>query len=353
MPEYTRREAKEWARANLRGVCNVIMPTFAEDLSGLNEAAIRHDVRRNVELGFWGALIVAECGTTLDEYKRFMEIVVDEARGRMRTVLHASFDTLDGMLEAARHAEEVGVDLVLPAFPQTFYPRSTADLYRFIERFARGTDLAISLFCAHQWNFGRLHPSEFPPSLVAELANIDTVVAAKYEVGRPAIAGVLQVHKLCGDRIVVSDPGEWNAPVWVNAFGMQWMGTSGYEYFGGTVPQMFRLLHEGQWDEAMEIYWRIHPARVARLADAQSYAGANFIHRFNWKYMGWLQGYNGGSLRAPVMRVGDAALKRLRDALVRSGFELGPETEDVTSFLRGRVPDGSGVAAAEQAAAAR
>ena len=28
-----------------------------------------------------------------------------------------------------------------------------------------------------------------------------------------------------------------------------------------------------------------------------SYAGANFIHRLNWKYMGWLQGYNGGPLR--------------------------------------------------------
>src|SRR5437764_12159446 len=120
MPEYTRREAKDWARATLRGVCNVIMPTFTEDLADLNEAAIRHDVRHNVELGFWGALLVAECGTTMAEYKRFLEIAVDEAQGRMRTVLHASFDTLEGMHEAARHAEEVGVDLALPAFPQTF-----------------------------------------------------------------------------------------------------------------------------------------------------------------------------------------------------------------------------------------
>jgi dihydrodipicolinate synthase/N-acetylneuraminate lyase len=345
VPEYTRGEAKDWARATLRGVCNVIMPTFTEDLAGLNEAAIRHDVRRNVELGFWGALLVAECGTTMAEYKRFLEIAVDEAQGRMRTVLHASFDTLEGMHEAARHAERVGVDLALPAFPQTFYPESADDVYEFIAAFARGTDLALTLFCAHQWNFGRIHPSEFPPALVARLADLDTVVAAKYEVGRPAIAGVLEVQRLCGDRILVSDPGEWNAPVWINAFGMQWMGTSGYEYFGDAVPRMFRLLHEGQWDAAMEIYWRIQPARLARLADAASYAGANFLHRFNWKYMGWLQGYNGGPLRAPVMRVGDASMKRLRDALLRSGYALDADTEDPRNFLRGRVPAARPIAA--------
>src|SRR5262249_55630552 len=156
---------------------------------------------------------------------------------------------------------------------------------------------------------GRLHPAEVRPAVVAEMADVDTVVAVKYEVGRPAIAGVLDVHRRCGDRILVSDPGEWNAPVWINAFGMQWMGTSGYEYYGGAGPEFFRLFHAGEWDRGMELYWRIQPARQARASDAASYAGAGIIHRFNWKYMAWLQGYNGGPLRAPVMRLNDGALK--------------------------------------------
>src|SRR5579883_1125207 len=94
--EYTKTEAKEWAKANMRGVCNVIMPTFTSDLKRLNEKAIRHDVRRNMELGFWGALVVSECGTTMDEYKRFLEICIDEARGKHRFVIQASFDTQIG-----------------------------------------------------------------------------------------------------------------------------------------------------------------------------------------------------------------------------------------------------------------
>ena len=62
--DYSRANAKEWAREHWRGVCNVIMPSFTSDLRQLNEKAIRHDVRRNIELGFWGTLLVSECGTT-------------------------------------------------------------------------------------------------------------------------------------------------------------------------------------------------------------------------------------------------------------------------------------------------
>ncbi len=30
---YTRKEAKEWAKATWHGVCNVVMPTFTHDRS--------------------------------------------------------------------------------------------------------------------------------------------------------------------------------------------------------------------------------------------------------------------------------------------------------------------------------
>ena len=76
---YRKHEAKDWARQNWHGLCNVILPSFSADLRKLNEKAIRHDVRRNIENGFWGALLVSEAATTDDEYIRFMEIAVDEA----------------------------------------------------------------------------------------------------------------------------------------------------------------------------------------------------------------------------------------------------------------------------------
>jgi 4-hydroxy-tetrahydrodipicolinate synthase len=123
--QYTKDEAKDWAREHMRGVCNVIMPTFTSDLTTLNEAAIRHDVRRDIDLGFWGALLVSECGTTCEEYKRFVEIAVDEARDRLHLVVQGSFDTLEETIEISRFAEGAGASALLPSYPPTFYRART------------------------------------------------------------------------------------------------------------------------------------------------------------------------------------------------------------------------------------
>src|SRR5882757_6159530 len=57
MPRYTKAEAKDWARENFRGVHNVIIPSYTSDLADINEQAIRHDVRRNIEFGFSGTML--------------------------------------------------------------------------------------------------------------------------------------------------------------------------------------------------------------------------------------------------------------------------------------------------------
>jgi 4-hydroxy-tetrahydrodipicolinate synthase len=319
MPTYTRAETKDWARATMRGVCNVLLPTFSRDLKKLNEAAVRHDVRRSRELGFWGCLAVSECGTTPDEYLRFIEVAVDEAGDDFHVVVHGSFDTIDDVIRVGRASAAAGADVLLLSYPPTFYPRTDDDVYEYSTAVMDAVPLATVLFAVHHWNFQRLHPAELSPPLVVRLADHPRAVALKCEggAGNGAHADVL---RLCGDKLLISDPREATSPGHVQWFGMQWMGTSNFQYFGDAVPRYFDLMHEGRWDEAMEIYWRIHPARTARLADGQSYAGAHFIHRASWKYMEWLVGFNGGPLRMPVMRLNDGATRRLADAAVRAGI---------------------------------
>ena len=336
--QYTKADAKAWARQHMKGVCNVIMPTFTEDLRSLNERAIRHDVRREIELGFWGALVVSECGTTHEEYRRFLEIVVDEARGRLKAVVHTSFDTLDDMLEIAAFAERAGADALLLAYPPNFRPRTEDDIYEFSAAVMNATALATILFNVHHWNFDHIHPAEMSAPLVQRLAALPNAVAIKCEGGGPGNGGLVEILERSGDRLLVSDPREFNSPAWIKFFGMPWMGTSNYEAFGDSVPRYFRLMHDGQWEEAMGIYWRIHPMRTARLADLQSFAGASFIHRYSWKYQGWLNGFNGGPLRLPVMRLRDGATRRLYEAVRRSGT-LAPDTSgDLGDFFKGRRP---------------
>lgn len=336
--DYARTDAKDWAREHMRGVCNVIMPTFTSDIGGLNEAAIRHDVRRNIELGFWGALVVSECGTTKEEYKRFLEIVIDEAAGRMRTVVQGSFDTVDEVIKICKFAETAGADNLLLSYAPTFYPLSDDDIYEYTAKVLEAIDLATILFAVHQWNFDRCHPASLSPQLVDRMADHPTAVAIKCEGGGPTNGALVELLELCGDRLLISDPREGSSPGYVKLFGMQWMGTSNFEAFGDTVPKYFAAMHRGDWKEAMAGYWKMQPIRLARLADMQSFAGANFIHRFSWKYQGWLNGFNGGPLRMPVMRLQDAATRRLRDALVRS--EIIPESEEgrLEDFFIGRNP---------------
>ena len=335
--EYSRADAKAWAAETWRGVCNVIMPSFTSDLRSLNEAAIRHDVRRNIELGFWGALLVSECATSAEEYIRFMEICVDEAKGRHRFLVHGTFDTHDQIIAMCKAAESIGATGVLLGHPNSFYPRSEEELFDHLSGVANATNLAVCLFATVQMNLGRLHPSGYPPRVLVRMADIPNVVAVKYEVGRPGIAGDLEFWKMIRDTgILFSDPLEAHSPLTVEFFKQQWMGTSNYEYWGGAVPQYFKLLQQGEFDKAMEIYWRINPARQARVAIQATTAGGNFIHRYLWKYQGWLQGYNGGAMRQPVMKLNDSQMRSVREPLLKSGFEI-PD-EDPTAFYRGRNP---------------
>lgn len=325
--DYSRATAKEHALDQWKGVCNVILPSFTSDLKGLNEKGIRHDVRRNIELGFWGTLLVSECATTDAEYRHFMEIAVDEAKGKHRLLIHGTFDTPDEIVAMAKAGESIGVEGMLLGHPNSFYPTSDDQLYEYLKYVCDRTDLAVCLFAASHWNFQRLHPSGYPPKVLVRAADLDNVVGIKYEVGRPGIAGDYEFWKMIkGKRVLFSDPLEAHSPLTVEMFGMQWMGTSNFEWWGGAVPEYFDLLRKGKYDEAMEIYWRINPARSARVAIQATIGGANFIHRYLWKYQAWLQGYNGGPMRQPVMKLSDAQMRGLRDPLVRSGFKISEET---------------------------
>lgn len=335
---YEKAEARAWARETMRGVANVLTPTFTSDLSGLNEEAVRHDVRLEIEYGFWGALLVAETATTVDEYVQFAAWAADEARGRLHLIHHASFNTLEENIEAAQRAAAAGAELVLLAYPPTFYPESEEDLYRHTAAFCEGVDLGVILFPVPLWGFERIHPAAgFGPDLLDRMVDtIPNIVAVKAEGGMPWLGGFSDAYRRVGDRVLVTEPLEGNGIPMASLVPMPFMGTSNYEYFGDVVPRMLQLVQSGEVDAAMELYWRIQPGRSANLQAMSMLAGSNFLHRMLWKYQGWLQGFNGGPLRTPTMRVNDRQMKGLRQGLIASGFAL-DERPDAEFFV-GRNP---------------
>ena len=166
MARFGRLEARDWARAEMRGVCNVIIPSYTSDLRGLNEAGIRHDVRREIELGFKGALLVAETALTRDEYVQMVEWAADEAGDDLVLIFHASFNTLAENIEMAKRCQEAGTDLVLLSYPPSFYPRSLRDVYDYTAAFCAETAMGVILFPVPLWGFERLHPASIPVEML-------------------------------------------------------------------------------------------------------------------------------------------------------------------------------------------
>jgi 4-hydroxy-tetrahydrodipicolinate synthase len=153
----------------------------------------------------------------------------------------------------------------------------------------------------------------------------------------PTPAGFIQCWKNHSHEVVVTFPVEAEGLPLASLVPMQFMGTSDSEYYGPMIPRIFKMIREGNYDAAMDLYWQIHPARMARKYVANTYMPSTaYINRHVWKYEGWLSGFNGGPLRQPTMKIVDRNMKILREGLQKSNL---PCTSDPDSeYFVGRNP---------------
>jgi len=349
MAGYRKHEARDWAREHLRGVANVVIPSYTHDLKGLNEGGIRHDIRTEIALGFAGTLLVSEVSVTLQEYRQFFEWSKDEAKDRLMLIHHAAFDHLEENIEAVRIAEQAGGELILLSYPANMYAETPQDIYDYTKAFCEATSLAVMLFPVPLWGFDRVHQSDIEASLLRRLIDdCPNVAAIKAEGGMPSFMHWVECHRLFGKEVVVSNPLEKDMIPLAQLAPVQFSATSNTEYFGGMIPRIFKLLQGGNFDEATRLYWQTNPARKANAATTTYITQTGFINRMMWKYQAWLNGFNGGPLRRPTMRINDAVMKTLRDGLARSGIPV-TESHD-REFFVGRNPTETAARRAQVAA---
>jgi 4-hydroxy-tetrahydrodipicolinate synthase len=338
MADYRKADGRAWAKETMRGCANVVIPTFTSDLKRLNEKAIRHDVEKCIEYGFWGTLLVSEVIISIEEYLTFAQWARDQAAGRLRLIFHAGFGTLRDNIEAVQAAERTGFDLALLAYPGNFHPTTDKEIYDYTKAFCDSTNLGVILFPVPHWGFERVHPAGMSPELIARLvADVKNIICIKAEGGMPTIAGFVQCWKRHADEVVITCPLESDAIPLAAMVPLQWSGTSNHELLRDRVPKMFNLVTSGRFEEAMEIYWQVHPIRMAnKNLQATHMPGTKLISRVWWKYQGWLNGFNGGPLRYPTAKVPDGPMRQLRAALKAGGLEPTPEPD--TEFFVGRHP---------------
>ncbi len=332
-----KQDVRDWSREHFQGVNNVVIPSFTQDLCDISEKGIRHDIRKELELGFTGTLLVSEVNISLDEYTRFTEIAADESAGRLNLIYHPAFNTLEENIEGARRARAAGARIALLSYPQNFYPTSIKDIYDYTKAFCDATDLGVILFPMTHWGFERLHSASIPVDLLEQLADeCPNVIAVKAEGGFPSIAGFSHAWNRLSEKILVTMPIIQEAIALANLVPMQVIATSNTEYYSDTAPRMLDLARAGKSDEAADLLWQIAPAWRAN-GSVAPLPHAHTVNRAAWKYQAWLAGFNGGPMRTPATRLHGGEMKAFRNALVASGLPVTDDPDEL--YFVGRNPE--------------
>ncbi|MDF2573096.1 MAG: dihydrodipicolinate synthase family protein [Agromyces sp.] len=336
MVDYTKSEARAWAKQNWNGCIAVTMPSFTPDFSKINENAIRHDILKLKELGYAGTLLITELNITPEENARVTAVAREAAGPFFQLFFHAAFNTLEENIHALSLAEKEGVDSVLISYPTAFWPTSHDEVFDYTKKLADSTDLGAMLFGLPAWGFERIDPAGMPVPFVRRvLDEIPNIVAIKAEQGYPTIGGVMEMYHHFREEVVISCPIESETIPLMSVLDFHFSGTSNTNWMSDYFPRAFNLAREGKWEEAMELWWQVAPARAANVAILTgSSVGTTVINRTGWKYQEWLAGFNGGALRAPAPRIPDRLMKQARQSLVASGLPVTdlPDSE----FVKGR-----------------
>ena len=314
---------KEWADEHVKGIESQLMPSFEPDMEALDEEGIRHDVRQTIDHGFNSVLVTCEAGLTFEESKDFYEIVADEAGDDLHVNTTLVFDTWEQSFEMVEHVEAVGSegDGALMGYPLQWLPDDAEQVAEKTEEIAETADIPLILYVNEKFAFDGLHPAGFPIDQIDRMADIPNAVAIK--ISDPALMG--PIDRMAGDRLLLSNPIEDFVPSFYDAYDQQWIGAGPYEIYQTPEQPIFAdyfdLLLDGQYDAAMEKYWRLTPIRKVFFQHMQPQLQLGTYHWPEHKYYQWLSGGNGGYTRQPAMELAEHRKREIREARKAIGLQ--------------------------------
>jgi 4-hydroxy-tetrahydrodipicolinate synthase len=320
----------------LKGLEVPVFPSFTPDLEKLDEEGIRFDVNQIYANGFTGVMAAPEaCGMTFEERKKFVEIVCDEAKGKMHASATVLQDTIEEDIEMLHHMEKVGASHVTIGHPVQYLPLTAEDVYRQYKYMCDNTDLAVIFYPGRLHTFD-LHPSYFPPDAMRRISELKNVIAMKVT-GGSSTALTIQAFELCSDQILVADPMPDRWFFTIPKYGQQWAGSG--PFYGMQTPEnprmvrIFNHLIKGETSKALDIWWEMaRPMGGGSLGDYYFHNG--IVTAMSDKYAHWCTGGNGGTVRQPTGRIYDYQKNAIRAGLRALGITPREPDEE---FYVGRV----------------
>ncbi len=319
MAKYTAAEAKQWARKMMVDSTNAVPTPFNTDFS-IDHKSLASNVDRWAADGLHGLMTGGNTAEgwnmTPTEWLEYSQTIADANQGRMMLVAVILEPSPFTVVEKAKALDEMGFDLIEVINP-VLQLRSDDDLYGFYKYISDNSPLATVLYNTPTAGVTLNH------GLLNRLADLEQVVGIKNGLLNPA--DTIAMRKMCGDRMVVTEPMEsfylWDAA----AHGGQCLfGTCEYIMYGkkrDVFLRQMQLANEGRVDEALPLFQELEPMRqLLQNAIVWPIVRKNQYSLAPIKYWMELLGYPMGPSRPPLPAYADDEMKQMiRDTLLANG----------------------------------
>jgi 4-hydroxy-tetrahydrodipicolinate synthase len=204
-------DAKDWAKEQVKGIFGAA-PVPYHPGGDIDEEGFRANLRywRDVlqMRGQWVAGFQSEqLGISTAQRKRLFEITQEESQGKQIAICAVMDDVIEDALDLARFADDMGADCIGLSGPRVFTGMLGGQMpedivYEYFEYISERVHLPIIML-----NQAAMQGYNMSPRLLARIAALPNYVALKNAVGDD-VAHYHETRRLCGNKIVVSDPSE-------------------------------------------------------------------------------------------------------------------------------------------------
>ncbi len=303
----------------LVGLINIQFTPF-KSATEIDEEALRHNTRFMIEGGIVTGRGVQVIGgsngegfsLSKEEYKRLIDVVVDEAAGRVPICVGCVRPATEPVIELAKYAEEAGADCVMVLAPH-YYPNPSDDVvYKHFKAIADATNIGIMIYD----NPG-VTGKDLSVEALTRLAEIENIVALK-EVTRNMFK-LREVAYRLGDRFTLNA----NTYRWMMPLDYQ-LGVVGHNNFFGNIDPAFALRMEdvdmsGDFERSQELW--------TRSLDLYKFVFAGDMYQATafGKEMARIAGQPMGSYeRLPLQRPSEEERLKLRQLMEKAGMTVSP-----------------------------
>lgn len=183
--------------SGLAGVLPILVTPFDDD-GRVDEESLRSLVEFFIERGCHGLTVLGIAGEVHKlsdaERQRVVEVVVDQARGRVPVVVGTGHSGFEVAVELSRAAEAAGADALLVMPPYVIRPDADG-IYEYYRAVAEAVNIPIVV-----QDEPVTTGVNMPAALIARLAEIPGVAYAKVE-AQPTPPKFTAIRKLSADRL--------------------------------------------------------------------------------------------------------------------------------------------------------